>query len=78
MSDTAVDSFFKLFLMRANQITTESDLNVSKLLDIKASNVKVEFNTESHAEKIQHMVPSLNKWALQNITARLPLLMAVL
>jgi len=44
MSDAAVNSFFRLFLMRANQITTESDLNVSKILDLKSSNTKVEFS----------------------------------
>lgn len=78
MSDQAVSAFFKIMLMRANEITTESDLNVSKVLDIKESNKKVEFNAESHQEKIQHFVPSLNKWALQNLKQRLPLLMALI
>ena len=78
MSDEAVNSFFKLFLMKANQITADSDLKVSKILDIKESNTMIEFSAESHAEKIHHLVPSLNKWTLQNLKSRLPLLMAVL
>jgi hypothetical protein len=78
MSDQAVNSFFKLFLMKANEITTESDLNVSKVLDIKESNTKVEFSAESHSEKIQHLVPGLNKWTLQDLKSRLPLLMGVI
>ena len=64
MSDQAVSSFFKLFLMKANQITADSDLNVSKILDIKESNTMIEFSAEAHAEKIHHLVPSLNKWTL--------------
>lgn len=64
MCDQAVTSFLKLFLMKANQITAETDLNVSKILDIKESNTMIEFSAESHAEKIHHLVPSLNKWTL--------------
>lgn len=78
MSDQAVSSFFKLFLLKANQITAESDLNVSKICDIKESNTTVEFSAESHAEKIRHLVPSLNKWTLHDLETRLPLLMTVL
>lgn len=44
LSDEAVSKFFKILLVDASEITTDSDLPVSKLLDIKATNQKVEFS----------------------------------
>jgi hypothetical protein len=51
MSESAVEIFLKILLMNAKEITTETDLEVSKILDLKSSNKKVEFSYESHKEK---------------------------
>lgn len=79
MSDNAVKSFFQIFCKNANEITTETDLQISKVLEIKQSNKVTEFSLDSHSEKCWNLVPSLNKWALKALTYdRIALLMTII
>ena len=54
-------------MMKPSEITTDSDIPVAKILDIKQAKVSEVFNVEGHRDKCWHMVPSLNKWTLKNL-----------
>ena len=65
--------------MKAHDISTETDLPVSKILDIKEGKMSEKFNEQGHKDKSWHMVPSLNKWALKSLDyERISLLMSVI
>lgn len=79
MCDKAVGCFFKILMMRPSEITTDSDIPVAKILDIKQAKVSEVFNAEGHRDKCWHMVPSLNKWTLKHLNyERIALLLSVI
>jgi hypothetical protein len=66
-------------MMKPSEITTDSDIPVAKILDIKQAKVSEVFNVEGHRDKCWHMVPSLNKWTLKNLNyERIALLLSII
>lgn len=66
-------------MMKPSEITTETDLPVAKILDLKQAKMSEVFNVEGHRDKCWHMVPSLNKWTLRQLNYdRIALLMSVI
>jgi len=41
-------SFFKILQLDSKQITTETDIQITKVLEIKHSTTRIEFNKEGH------------------------------
>lgn len=79
MEESSVQAFFKILLLKPKEITTGTDLDVTKVLDIKATTTLICFSEETHQEKCYILVPGLNKWALKNLgNLRLTLLMGVI